>query len=901
MFGLRYKGVLRSQYKNVFWRVEIAERDYSGPAEDLVMSLDGEPLKITWEKKSDEFFVPVKGSELELNVFCDTNFKYIDLYTSDPRYYRVSVYRNTKLFWQGFIVSDTYSESFAPPPYDVSIKAVDGFSVLSGIPFKTGNAQKITGRKSLWELIEMCIGKLELELNVADWMDLYAEGMDQTLPALSQVYISLDNYYQIKEEPIFRDIIELCLTPFGAQIFQSNGAIHIRRVMSLYDEYRPVTFSNVGATQLITATGEVLKTANDEPIITTIHRDRIESIWSENMDQLADSTLEISPALRSVVVKADNGKLKNCARNAGLLTQSKWPDPVQVKDDDLILYGSDNGTVGTVIEHAGFHVSKALQEIKISAKATPKITRNGTGVSIGPNREDIAFEYAVKLIGAEKTYWYTDEDEPRETEAYKSATLNFNEETELSITIPEIPFDGTLVFAFKQAFTIIGNAYYTKTERCILAAVSLGVNPKTDSNGNEDDVFDESLTTTVVVNEGNTEEMTIEPHFSDIPNMPNNSLIYSVFPEMEDGTPTALWCRKGKQDYDTLAQHLAISAVTLRQNPAITIDGPLFTSRHVDMNTVLCDDKFLHRGLYVNSISLAMWSDSYEIKAVELPNLTKSELPAEGDDCVTISHIDTKIIRSCACGNDGILLLDENEDIILLKASQGRTKTVLSGMAGAYLTSFNGGAFVSCGKSAYQISQAGYLMDTFDNSAYNILAAVKMAGTVYVAVSNARSTVLVPFENIGQAYRRNYGISVNGFSGLVCSNHIIGLGGDVSSAIYDERIQIINEAEVVEGHVVLSVSDYYTVTAFADHPQITIHDKRRGYNTQIPGPYRLVAQTPASVAISSSDRCAVWSPNQPIYDVINATGLAAGSIVGIHYIAGNLYIVRERGIFKLIR
>ena len=599
--------------------------------------------------------------------------------------------------------------------------------------------------------------------------------------------------------------------------------------------------------------------------------------------------------------QAGNGKLKNCARNAGLLTQSQWPDPVQVKDSDLILYGSDNGTVGSVIAHSGFPISKSLQEIKLSAKATPKITRNGTGVPIGPNREDIAFEYSVKLIGAEKTYWYTDEDEPSETEAYKTATLNFNEETELSITIPEIPFDGTLVFAFKQAFTITGTAYYTKTERCILADVSLEVNPKTDSNGNEDDVFDESLTTKIVVNEGNTEEMTIEPNFSDIPNLPNNSLLYSVFPELENGTPTALWCRKGRQDYDTLARHLASSAVTLRQNPAITIDGPLFTSRHVDMNTVLCDDKFLHRGLYVNSISLATWSDSYEVKAVELPNLTKTELPTEGDDCVTISHIGTKIIRSCVCGNDCILLLDEHGNIILLKISQGRTKTVLSGMAGACLTSFNGGAFVSCGKTAYQISQAGYLMDTYNNSTYDILATIKMAGTVYVAVANARSTVLVPFENIGRAYRRNYGISVGGFSGLVCSDYILGLSGDTSSAIYDERIQTISEATTINGHLVISVSDYYTVTAFADHPQITIQDKRREYSTQIPGPYRLATQTPASVALASMATCVTWSPVQPMYYVVNAGGVAAGAIVGVHYVAGNLYIVRERGIFKLIR
>ena len=34
-FGLRYFAQLRSNYKGVFWRVEIAERDYSGPSEEM--------------------------------------------------------------------------------------------------------------------------------------------------------------------------------------------------------------------------------------------------------------------------------------------------------------------------------------------------------------------------------------------------------------------------------------------------------------------------------------------------------------------------------------------------------------------------------------------------------------------------------------------------------------------------------------------------------------------------------------------------------------------------------------------------------------------------------------------------------------------------------------------------
>lgn len=40
--------------------------DYSGPAEEMEFS-GNDPLQITWENRSDEFFVPVKAS-----IICPT-------------------------------------------------------------------------------------------------------------------------------------------------------------------------------------------------------------------------------------------------------------------------------------------------------------------------------------------------------------------------------------------------------------------------------------------------------------------------------------------------------------------------------------------------------------------------------------------------------------------------------------------------------------------------------------------------------------------------------------------------------------------------------------------------------------------------------------------------------------
>lgn len=144
--------------------------------------------------------------------------------------------RNGALYWRGYVVADLYSESFTAPPYEVSIKAVDGFNLLSSIPFMNLDGTHIAGRRSLWSLLEMCFDLLELELDVADWMDLYAEGMSESRSPLRQVYVDMERFYSVYDEPSYRDVLELCLRPFAGQIFQGNGSLHIRRTISLYRE-----------------------------------------------------------------------------------------------------------------------------------------------------------------------------------------------------------------------------------------------------------------------------------------------------------------------------------------------------------------------------------------------------------------------------------------------------------------------------------------------------------------------------------------------------------------------------------------------------------------------------------------------------------------------------------------
>lgn len=318
---------LRSRYKGVLWRVEISERGYAGPSEEMAFD-GGTPLQITWEKRGDEFYVPVKASEATINILCKENFHYLALFTSDPRYFRVSIFRNRQLYWRGYVTSDLYSENFTAPPYTVTIKAVDGFNLLSSIPFRDLVHIGIAGRRSLWELLSSCIDLLELDLDTADWMDLYAEGMDENASPLRQTYIDLERLYYVYEEPTYRDILELCLRPFAGQIFQSNGALHIRRAVSLYRTARPVNFYRVGTEhpvgRIVTGSGLRLVIHTGAQVVTSAARECIDGMWTGDLHIEGSSTLDIVPALRKVSVDVKNKSLDNLIARIGFYDPDAW-------------------------------------------------------------------------------------------------------------------------------------------------------------------------------------------------------------------------------------------------------------------------------------------------------------------------------------------------------------------------------------------------------------------------------------------------------------------------------------------------------------------------------------------------------------------------------------------------
>ena len=76
VFGLKYYAEMRSKYQGITWRCDIAQRGYTGPSEEMTFS-GVSPIKITWERRGDDFYTPVKASAASINILCTHNFHYL--------------------------------------------------------------------------------------------------------------------------------------------------------------------------------------------------------------------------------------------------------------------------------------------------------------------------------------------------------------------------------------------------------------------------------------------------------------------------------------------------------------------------------------------------------------------------------------------------------------------------------------------------------------------------------------------------------------------------------------------------------------------------------------------------------------------------------------------------------
>ena len=931
-FGLKYYAEMRSKHHNILWRVEIAERGYAGSSEEMTFAGD-EPIIITWEARGDEFYAPVKASEATINILCKDNFHYLSLFTSDARQFRVSIFRSGALYWRGFVTADLYSETFTAPPYTVTIKAVDGFNLLESYIFKDLMSIGTSGRLSLWNLTTRCLDLLELDMEVSDWLDLYGEGMNEGISPLRQTYIGLERLYYVYEEPTYRDILELCLLPFAGQIFQSSGALHIRRAVSLYQNSRPVTFFDIGAESpvgevVVDDDGSNLVAEEGVNVITSSGRDVVDDMWRSGIYVMGEATLDIVPALRSVTVDVKNKSIENLADHLGFFLPEEWDDPNAFIDfgeygNSLCFCGNDTYK-GTTIYTRGKEVAQCNFPIQweFSLQTTHREWTSERYTNIAENYA-VNVHYGIRVVAAGSTHYLTDSGDWSQAETCIVSEVKTGTPESIKVEINGIPADGVLQFFIRQ--TLIGKIEYYESNRGRYSsghqenATFSQMTMTIDAGDN----YDKGLKYESLVNPANNVEMSIALPVSDIPAIPNDHLLYALYYLDSEGNPTRLWHTKGANNYDTLVGHIVQSALKYKQLPSKRLTGDIFTASHLDMNTVLQDTKYLHAAYSVNSIELQALDDIYNCELTEMPRFIIKDKPAAGDDCVRVLSFDFEIQRIVRCLN--FLLFHDRAGRILIFDSVSRTLREIYRSdydfeifaAENGFVRFERGVFYYCDhrgtvKQVYQPEslnnyygwatyQGGYFVILTRGAEYDRQDGSLLCYNAYLVRPEA------PKERVDSSYRRGRGYSLFYYeplktNGMFLSGNCIVVNATMDSGFSDSRFHPFAIAKIMENyHTIISISDNFIITNADDmcwlykRTSITEYEQvcRIGRHT-----YHC-DHTLSEVAICYDSPFIFDIRKQELRSIHNLEGQDE-TIMGMFFIYGELYIVRETAIYKYV-
>lgn len=630
-FNLRYYGNFRSVKKEQFWRVEISERDYSGTAEEVLLTAD--PLTITWEKQGDDFYETVKASEANCSIFCTEQFKFTNLFTSQARKFRMDIFRNTVLYWRGYVIPDNYSEAFSAPPYHVEVKAVDGFSNLDNVPFLDSDGKQFTGRKSLRELIALCVDSLELDLTLSDWFDLYPEGADEGVSALSQIYLNMSDIYLTHPEATMRDILDICLKPMGGRVFQSAGGINICRVIALQDEVRPLSYFNIARTLadkwLITADGRGLVNEQGQAITVNTNRERLDDMWDG--DELVKNTniLSISPAIRKLSVIYDNASLDNFAERLDLYDVESW-----TKNQANLVYKYKYETKpkagrGVTLTR---RIIRYLEASKQGTASESTISYN-IPIDIDTRNFSLSFKYFLPsenhLSAPALKWWVSCIDANRTELVYSSdssswispstAGANYKESLEAvysqeltaQIDLTGIPASGTLRITIDlsalSAYT--SNIYQTLHLYDFMFEISSG---DSDEEGNTAATYER------FVDVNCTSDLELSLPVASYNTSPNFIYSFALYYVDSEGDPISLFHTLGKNDACSLLEQMVRQVLQFHSKPAMMISGDIRSGKHIDMNTVIVDDLYLNKSFYINAQEVDCRGDNFNVEMKEL-------------------------------------------------------------------------------------------------------------------------------------------------------------------------------------------------------------------------------------------------------------------------------------------
>jgi len=322
----------------------------------------------------------IRTTSLSLQVECQVDGEFSEFYTTNPKAFKVEVWRGYTPVFEGFLVTEIFAEPLIAPPYDVSINAVDGLSELKMVDFvPTGSQKLITHLKDLLDNTGV-----ENSIQIVSGLHF---GMDTAINFVKNATINLD----YMEGKTCYEVLEYILRTLHATVqWYADRWLIIRENDVVVDGYGSVACFSVSRAGQVSSYAVNYATA-------AITKYNTVPYWSyrDNMWPVGYLTRRVDPAKKSVTIEApwnmnDSAMYPSVEDNGWSVYGS-----LVTYDSTHKCYAFVNNTGNSHIEADAF-VKNSNYDIEIKARAN-------RGSSTGP-RLIVRVKLVVSGLG---TYYYS--------------------------------------------------------------------------------------------------------------------------------------------------------------------------------------------------------------------------------------------------------------------------------------------------------------------------------------------------------------------------------------------------------------------------------------------------------------------------------------------------------------
>lgn len=198
---------------------------------------------------SDENFQTIMASEFNFNMLSEgaADGKFYDLFTGDESKYRVVIEDElNRVFWQGFLQPDEYSEPYTNGSFFVNFNATDGLGLLKNKPF---SFYEYDVQLSVIKIIATILKQTNL------YQSIYvAEALQMTTLPFCNVLLNTANFRGEPELDFLVDnteydscyeVLEKILSTMGCTLFTAQGSWYVvgwNRKHLIQDSYKVYDF-----------------------------------------------------------------------------------------------------------------------------------------------------------------------------------------------------------------------------------------------------------------------------------------------------------------------------------------------------------------------------------------------------------------------------------------------------------------------------------------------------------------------------------------------------------------------------------------------------------------------------------------------------------------------------------